>query len=69
MTVTAAVRPHCILTARDLETLAFVIGLCRWSANIVRLSVVYFRMAHISFGLQPFTNKIHISSATVQSSR
>ena len=30
----AATRPHCILGAKDLQMLAFVCGLCRWSANL-----------------------------------
>jgi len=44
----AAVRPHCILCARDLRMLAIVFGLCRWSASFGRLLVVYYRIAQIS---------------------
>jgi hypothetical protein len=38
----AAERLHCILCSRDLEMLAFVFGLCRWSANFGRFLVVFF---------------------------
>ncbi len=44
----AAVRPHCIMRARDLGRLALVFGLWRWSANFGRLLVVYYRIAQIS---------------------
>jgi hypothetical protein len=44
----AAVRPHCILHARDLRMLAFDFGLCRWSAFFGRSLVVYYRIAQIS---------------------
>ena len=46
--IPGAARPHCILQARDLEKLALVFGLCRWSANFGRLLVVYHRIVQIS---------------------
>jgi hypothetical protein len=44
----AAARLYCILVTRNLEMLALVFGLCRWSGIFVRLLVVCFRIVQIS---------------------
>ena len=59
----AAVCLHCILHAKDLGMLAFVLGLCRWSGKLGRLLVVYYRIVQISrLNLHTFPQKPAIYS-------
>jgi hypothetical protein len=48
----AAGRLHCIVCDRNLETLALVHSLCRWSAECGRLFVVYCRICGLNLALR-----------------
>jgi hypothetical protein len=48
----AAGRLHCIVSDRNLETLALVHSLCRWSAECGRLFVVYCRICGLNLALR-----------------
>jgi hypothetical protein len=58
-----AARPHYILHIKDLQMLAFVLAMYRWSANFGRLSVIHHRIAHISrfLGMGPSQGGVYFT--------